>query len=202
MNKTWTSARTLTALLALGFAPIGCAKKTQDQPPAASKPAEGSAAPSASAPAANPTPAAEPAKPDPAAAKNVLDTAKQAGTFTTFLKAVDAAGLTDKLSGGGPFTVFAPTDDAFAKLPPKDLDALLADKAKLSALLEYHVVAGAVSSKDLAAAKTEKSVAGADLAIDAASGLKIAGATVVKPDLVASNGVIHAIDTVLTPPTK
>jgi uncharacterized surface protein with fasciclin (FAS1) repeats len=98
--------------------------------------------------------------------------------------------------------VFAPTDDAFAKLAPKDLDALLADKPKLLALLQYHVATGNLSAKDLAAAKTEKSIDGPDLTIDAVNGLKISGATVVKPDLVASNGVIHGIDSVLTPPAK
>lgn len=183
----------LAAVIAsAGLALAGCKKKSTDAPPPTAKTAEGSAA----------QPAAAGTTAPPASAKNLLDTAKQAGTFTTFLKAVDAAGIGDKLAGAGPFTVFAPTDDAFAKLAPKDLDALLADKTRLEALLEYHVVSGNLSAKDLATAKAEPSVAGADLPIDASSGVKVAGATVVKPDLVASNGVIHGIDTVLTPPAK
>lgn len=190
----------LVMLLSFSLAGAACKKKSSEQQSA--KPTEGSAAVAGSA---EPTPAAgsaaEPAKADPGAV-TLLETAKQAGTFTTFLKAVDAAGLTTNLEGPGPFTVFAPTDEAFAKIPAKELDALLADKAKLAAVLQYHVVAGSVSSKDLAAAKTEKTIQGPELAVDATNGLVVGGATVVKPDLVASNGVIHAIDKVLTPPAQ
>jgi uncharacterized surface protein with fasciclin (FAS1) repeats len=187
----------LVGLVAISLASGGCKKKNA-QDPAASKTAEGTAALGSS----NGSPQPDTTKAAAPATKNLIDTAKQAGSFTTFLKAVDAAGIGDKLSGAGPFTVFAPTDDAFAKLAPKDLDALLADKPRLEALLQYHVVPGNLLAKDLATATTEKSVEGADLAIDASSGVKVAGATVVKPDLVASNGVIHGIDSVLTPPAK
>ena len=112
-------------------------------------------------------------------------------------------GSTATLGGAGPFTVFAPTDDAFAKLPPKDLDALLGDKAKLAAVLSYHVVPGKLVSKDLAAQKSEKTVQGGDLVIDASApaAIKIGAATIVTPDLDASNGVVHVIDTVLLPPS-
>lgn len=171
----------------------GCKKKGEDQ--AAAKPAEGSAA------AQKPDPAARPIDPaaNAATAKDIVETAKAAGTFTTLLKAIDAAGLTATFAGAGPFTVFAPTDAAFAKLPPKDLEELLADKTKLEALLQYHVVSGALDSKALATQKSLKTVQGGDLAVDAATGIKIGGAVVVTPDVVASNGVIHAIDTVLQP---
>ncbi len=190
----------LACVLALGFATTGCKKKNADPAPTAKT---GDVTGSAT----TPTPAAgsavvDPNAPPAAASKNILDTAKGAGNFTAFLKAVDAAGIADNLNGAGPFTVFAPTDDAFAKLPPKDLEALLADKAKLTAVLQYHVISGNVLAKDLATVKTEKSVQGADLAIDAASGVKVGNATVTKPDILASNGVIHAIDTVLLPPAK
>jgi uncharacterized surface protein with fasciclin (FAS1) repeats len=181
-------------LVSAALAFSGCKKKSA-QDPVASKSVEGSAAQGSAQPLATAA-AVSPAT------KTVIETAKAAGSFTTFLKAVDAAGIADKLNGAGPFTVFAPTDDAFAKIPQKDLDALLADKTKLEAVLQYHVVAGNLLAKDLSTATTEKSVEGADLAIDASSGVKVAGATVVKPDLVATNGVIHGIDTVLTPPAK
>jgi uncharacterized surface protein with fasciclin (FAS1) repeats len=191
----------LLAVLALGAA--GCKKKQPDDH-AAPKVAEGSDKISGSGSSASGSAATGSATPDttkpPAQAKNIIETAKAAGTFNTLVKAIDAAGLTDKLSGAGPFTVFAPTDEAFAKLPAKDLEALLADKAKLEALLQYHVIAGAVSSKDLATQKAIKSVQGPDLAVDTSSGIKIGGSTVVTPDVPASNGVIHAIDTVLTLP--
>lgn len=206
--------RTTLALVlisaSLSFA--GCKKKAEDA--GAAKTVEGSAAagsaatgsaaqPAATgsaAPTGEPAGSADPAAakaPDPAAAKNIVDTAKGVANLSTFVKAVDAAGLTATLGGAGPFTVLAPTDEAFAKIPAKDLEALLADKAKLEALLQFHVVPGAVASKDFAAQKAVKSVQGAELAID---GGKIVGATVVTPDLAASNGVIHAIDTVLQPP--
>jgi len=185
-------------LVSAALAFSGCKKKSA-QDPVASKSVEGSAAQGSATGSAQPLATAAAVTP---ATKTVIETAKAAGSFTTFLKAVDAAGIADKLNGAGPFTVFAPTDDAFAKIPQKDLDALLADKTKLEAVLQYHVVAGNLLAKDLSTATTEKSVEGADLAIDASSGVKVAGATVVKPDLVATNGVIHGIDTVLTPPAK
>ncbi len=194
----------VAAVLALGLlATAGCKKKGEATPAPTAKAADtGSAATPTPTPASGSAAIAPNAPPAAAATKNLLDTAKQVGTFSRFLKAVDAAGIAENLNGAGPFTVFAPTDDAFAKLPAKDLEALLADKAKLAQVLQYHVISGSVLAKDLATVKTEKSVQGADLAIDASSGVKVGGATVTKPDLLATNGVIHAIDTVLLPPAK
>ncbi len=190
----------LLSVLILGAAlSLGACKKKNDAAPPATKTAEGSAAATGSAVTPAATGSAVTAAATPTGDKTILETAKAAGNFTTFLKAVDTAGIADKLNAAGPLTVFAPTDDAFAKIPAKDLDALLADKAKLESVLEYHVVAGKLSATDLAAAKTEKPLAGPDLAID---GTKIAGASIVKPDLVASNGLIHGIDTVLLPAVK
>jgi uncharacterized surface protein with fasciclin (FAS1) repeats len=133
-----------------------------------------------------------------AQAKDIVDTAVGAGTFNTLATALKAAGLVDTLKGPGPFTVFAPTDEAFAKVPKADLDALLADKAKLTAVLTYHVVPGKVMSKDVAAGKV-KTVQGSELTITTADGVKVDGAKVVKVDIEASNGVIHVIDSVVMP---
>lgn len=130
---------------------------------------------------------------------DIVDTAVAAGSFKTLVKAVQAAGLVETLKGEGPFTVFAPTDEAFAKLPPGTLDALLKDKAKLQAVLTYHVVPGKVMAADVAKIKTAKTVQGQSLAIDTSSGVKVGNANVVKTDIVTSNGVIHVIDTVLIP---
>jgi len=136
----------------------------------------------------------------PAATSDIVDTAIAAKSFTTLVTAIKAAGLVDTLKGPGPFTVFAPTDEAFAKLPPGTVDALLADKAKLTAVLTYHVVAGKVMAADVMALTTAKSVEGADLQIDTSAGVKVNDATVITTDIQASNGVIHVIDTVLIPP--
>jgi uncharacterized surface protein with fasciclin (FAS1) repeats len=132
---------------------------------------------------------------------DIVDTAIAAGSFSTLVKAVQAAGLVDTLKGPGPFTVFAPTDEAFAKLPAGTLDAVLADKAKLTAILTYHVVSGKVLAKDVAGlnGKAAKTVQGGELKIDTTAGVKVGGATVVKADIVTSNGVIHVIDSVLIP---
>ena len=132
---------------------------------------------------------------------DIVDTAVAAGSFKTLVTAVKAAGLVETLKGTGPFTVFAPTDDAFAKLPAGTLDAVLADKAKLTAILTYHVVAGKVMAKDVVGlnGKTAKTVQGGSLKIDTSHGVKIGGATVTKADIECSNGVIHVIDTVLIP---
>lgn len=130
---------------------------------------------------------------------DIVDTAVAAGSFKTLVKAVQAAGLVETLKGEGPFTVFAPTDEAFAKLPPGTLDALLKDKAKLQAVLTYHVVPGKVMAADVAKVKTAKTVQGQNLAIDTSNGVKVGNANVVKTDIVTSNGVIHVIDTVLIP---
>jgi uncharacterized surface protein with fasciclin (FAS1) repeats len=133
-----------------------------------------------------------------AQAKDIVDVAVGAGSFKTLVTAVQAAGLVDTLKGPGPFTVFAPTDAAFAKIPKATLDALLADKAKLTAVLTYHVVPGKVMAKDVKAGKV-KTVQGGELTITTAGGVKVDGANVVTTDVAASNGVIHVIDTVVLP---
>ncbi len=133
-----------------------------------------------------------------AQAKDIVDTAVGAGNFKTLAAALQAAGLVDTLKGKGPFTVFAPTDAAFAKIPKADLDALLADKAKLTAVLTYHVVAGKVMAKDVKAGKV-KTVQGSELTIATAGGVMVDNAKVTSTDIVADNGVIHVIDTVVIP---
>ena len=131
-------------------------------------------------------------------AKDIVDTAVGAGTFKTLAAALTAAGLIDTLKGKGPFTVFAPTDEAFAKIPKADLDALLKDKAKLTSVLTYHVVPGKVMAADVKAGKV-KTVQGSELTVTTAGGVKVNNANVVKTDIVADNGVIHVIDTVVMP---
>jgi len=133
-----------------------------------------------------------------AQAKDIVDTAVAAGNFKTLVAAVQAAGLVDTLKGAGPFTVFAPTDEAFAKIPKADLDALLKDKSKLTAVLTYHVVAGKVMAKDVKAGKV-KSVQGSELTLATSGGVTVDGAKVVTVDIVSDNGVIHVIDSVLLP---
>jgi uncharacterized surface protein with fasciclin (FAS1) repeats len=133
------------------------------------------------------------------AQKDIVDTAVAAGSFKTLATALQAAGLIETLKGKGPFTVFAPTDEAFAKIPKADLDALLKDKAKLTAVLTYHVVAGKVMAADVVKLKEAKTVQGGMLKIDTTKGVKVDNATVVKTDIEASNGVIHVIDAVLMP---
>jgi uncharacterized surface protein with fasciclin (FAS1) repeats len=133
-----------------------------------------------------------------AQAKDIVDTAVGAGTFKTLATALQAAGLVDTLKGKGPFTVFAPTDEAFAKIPKADLEALLKDKAKLTAVLTYHVVPGTVMAKDVKAGKV-KTVQGGELTVATAGGVMVDGAKVVKTDIVADNGVIHVIDSVVLP---
>lgn len=134
------------------------------------------------------------------APKDIVDTAVAAGSFKTLTKALTEAGLVDTLKGKGPFTVFAPTDEAFEKLPKGTVEALLKHKQKLVAMLTYHVVAGKVMAADAAKLTSAKTVNGQSLTIRAAKGsVMIDNATVVKADIVASNGVIHVIDTVLLP---
>jgi uncharacterized surface protein with fasciclin (FAS1) repeats len=133
-----------------------------------------------------------------AANKNIVDTAAAAGNFKTLETALKEAGLTDTLKGKGPFTVFAPTDEAFAKIPKADLDALLKDKAKLTKVLTHHVVPSKVLAKDVKAGAV-KAKDGTNLTITTDGGVKVSGAAVTKTDIVASNGVIHAIDTVIMP---
>jgi len=133
-----------------------------------------------------------------AQAKDIVDTAVGAGQFNTLAAALQAAGLVDTLKGAGPFTVFAPTDAAFAKIPKADLDALLKDKAKLTAVLTYHVVPGKVMAKDVKAGKV-KTVQGGELTLGTTGGVTVDAAKVVQADVVASNGVIHVIDSVVLP---
>ncbi len=136
--------------------------------------------------------------------KNIVETAVEAGSFETLVKAVQAAGLVDTLSGKGPFTVFAPTDDAFAKLPAGTVEGLLKDKEKLTSILTYHVVPGKVMSSDVVKLKSAKTVQGQEIKIDAAKwhlhrNVKVNGANVVKTDIECTNGVIHVIDKVILP---
>jgi len=133
-----------------------------------------------------------------AQAKDIVDTAVAAGNFKTLAAALTAAGLVDTLKGKGPFTVFAPTDAAFAKIPKADLDALLKDKAKLTAVLTYHVVPGKVMAADVKAGKV-KSVQGSEITIATMGGVTVDGAKVSATDIVADNGVIHVIDSVILP---
>jgi uncharacterized surface protein with fasciclin (FAS1) repeats len=132
--------------------------------------------------------------------KTILETAAEAGNFTTLIAAVEAAGLTDTLNGEGPFTVFAPTDEAFAALPAGTVEGLLADPAALAKILTYHVVAGKVMSTDLTNGMTAPTVEGADITIMTEGGVKVNEANVTTADIEASNGVIHVIDAVLMPP--
>jgi uncharacterized surface protein with fasciclin (FAS1) repeats len=131
-------------------------------------------------------------------AKDIVDTAIAAGNFNTLATALKAAGLVETLKGTGPFTVFAPTDAAFAKIPKAQLDALLADKAKLTAVLTYHVVPGRVMSKDVKAGMV-KTVQGSSMTVATMGGVKVDNANVIAVDIVADNGVIHIIDTVILP---
>jgi len=133
-----------------------------------------------------------------AQAKDIVDTAVGAGSFKTLATALGAAGLVETLKGKGPFTVFAPTDEAFAKIPKADLDALLKDKAKLTAVLTYHVVAGKVMAADVKAGNV-KTVQGSELTVSTSMGVMVNNAKVIKTDIVADNGVIHVIDTVIMP---
>src|SRR5512145_2976096 len=133
-----------------------------------------------------------------AQAKDIVDTAVGAGQFKTLATALQAAGLVDTLKGPGPFTVFAPTDEAFAKIPKAQLDALLKDKAKLTAVLTYHVVPGKVMAKDVKAGKV-KTVQGGEITVGTMGGVTVDNAKVVATDVAADNGVIHVIDTVIMP---
>ena len=130
--------------------------------------------------------------------KDIVDTAVKAGNFKTLVAAVQAAGLVETLKGPGPFTVFAPTDEAFAKIPKATLDGLLADKAALTKVLTYHVVPGKVMAKDVKAGKV-KTVQGQDITVSTSMGVMVDQSKVIATDVATSNGVIHAIDTVMMP---
>jgi uncharacterized surface protein with fasciclin (FAS1) repeats len=133
-----------------------------------------------------------------AMAQDIVDTAVKAGNFKTLVAAVQAAGLVDTLKGPGPFTVFAPTDAAFAKIPKATLDSLLADKAALTKVLTYHVVPGKVMASDVKAGKV-KTVQGQEITVTTSGGVMVDQSKVIATDVAASNGVIHAVDTVLMP---
>ena len=132
--------------------------------------------------------------------KDIVETALAAGSFKTLAAALQAAGLVDALKGKGPFTVFAPTDAAFAKLPAGTVDALLKDPAKLAAILKYHVVAGEVPASDVVKLTSAKTLNGQSVAIKVVGGkVMVDGATVTGADVKASNGIIHVIDAVILP---
>jgi uncharacterized surface protein with fasciclin (FAS1) repeats len=156
-------------------------------------------------PSATPAPVATPsAAPSAAAEEDIVGTATAAGSFKTLLTAATAAGLVETLQGKGPFTVFAPTDEAFAALPAGTLDKLLADKEALKNVLLYHVVAGDVTADQVVKLTSATSVEGAPIAISVKDGKVYlnGSAQVVTPDVMASNGVIHVIDKVILPPTN
>ncbi len=183
----------LLTLVTLSVATLAFADHPKEHPKAAAKPAE---APKADA---KPAEVAKPAE----APKDIIDTAVAAGSFKTLATALTEAGLIETLKGKGPFTVFAPTDEAFAKIAKKDLDALLKDKKKLTAVLTYHVVPGTVMAADVMKMKDGskvKTVEGREFVLGLKDGkVKVDGANVVKTDIAASNGVIHVIDTVIMP---
>jgi uncharacterized surface protein with fasciclin (FAS1) repeats len=177
------------------------------------KPAAHPATPAAPAAAhdAKAAPATAPATPAaaavaPAGKTDIVDTAVAAGNFKTLAQALTAADLVATLKGAGPYTVFAPTDEAFAKLPKAELDALLKDKAKLKSLLTYHVVKGKVPAADVMKMKDGSKVKtenGKEITVGNKAGkVTVEGANVTKTDIEATNGVIHVIDTVIMPPKK
>ena len=130
---------------------------------------------------------------------NIVETAVKAGSFKTLVTAVQAAGLAQTLSSPGPFTVFAPTDEAFARLPAGTVENLLKDKAKLTAVLTYHVVAGRHPAADVMTKSSLQTVQGQSVRIDARNGVKVNDANVIAPDVMADNGIIHVIDHVILP---
>ncbi len=134
------------------------------------------------------------------ATMDVVDTAVNAGNFNTLVTAIEAAGLVETLKGDGPFTVFAPTDEAFAKIPADQLESLLADQEALTKVLTYHVVPGQMMAVDVVNLQSAKTVEGQEITIQTKDGtVMVDNANVVATDIVASNGVIHVIDTVLMP---
>lgn len=139
----------------------------------------------------------------PAAEKDIVEVATEAGTFTTLLAAAEAAGLVDVLRSEGPFTVFAPTDEAFAKLPEGTVESLLANPDALRAILLYHVVPGKVMAAQVVGMSEATTAQGASVSISTyGESVRINDATVVAADIEASNGVIHVIDTVILPPSN
>lgn len=128
---------------------------------------------------------------------DIVDIAVSAGSFETLVTAVKAAGLVETLKSPGPFTVFAPTDEAFAKLPPGTIQTLVQNIPQLARILTYHVVPGALTQADLANTTSLISVEGSDIRIDTSDGFEVKNATVVAADIIADNGVIHVIDNVI-----
>ena len=178
-----TTTFVLTAIASLALVAAAC---SGNQQPAAT-------GTSPSAKAAHPSQGADSSQPD------IVDIAASAGSFDTLVTAVKAAGLVDALKADGPLTVFAPTDEAFAKLPAGTLDSLLKDKEKLTAILTYHVVPGKVMASDVMGLTSANTLNGQSVPIDTSNGVRVGAANVVKTDIVARNGVIHVIDTVLLP---
>ena len=182
----------LVPALAIAIAACSAAASPNATPTSASTPSP--AATTAASPSAAPSAAAM--------AEDIVQTATEAGSFSTLLTAVKAAGLVETLQGEGPYTVFAPTDEAFAALPAGTLEGLLADKEALKKVLLDHVVSGAVSSDQVVGLSSADSVEGSPIAITVKDGMVYLNdsAKVVTPDVMASNGVIHVIDQVLLPP--
>ena len=133
--------------------------------------------------------------------KKIIETAIADGSFKTLISAVNAAGLTERFSGSGPFTVFAPNDEAFAKLPQGTVEDMLKDIPKLKQVLNYHVLAGKVGATDVKKLTTAKTIQGQDVTVTSTNGIKVNDAKVIQTDIACENGVIHVIDTVLTLPT-
>ena len=131
--------------------------------------------------------------------KNIVETARDAGKFTTLIAAIDRAGLESTLAGEGPFTVFAPSDEAFAQLPEGTVDSLLAEPDKLASVLTYHVVPGRVTAADVVGLATAPTVQGEELPVSVDGSVHVDGARVISADIEASNGIIHVIDRVLLP---
>jgi uncharacterized surface protein with fasciclin (FAS1) repeats len=131
--------------------------------------------------------------------KNIVETARDAGTFTTLIAAIDRAGLAATLTGEGPFTVFAPSDEAFAQLPDGAVESLLAEPDKLAEVLTYHVVPGRVTAADVVGLATAPTVQGEELPVSVDGSIHVDGARVLNADIEASNGIIHVIDRVLIP---
>ena len=189
--------RSVSLLLpALAIAIAACSGAASPSPSTTAAPVPSPAPTSAASPSAAPSASAD------AMSKDIVETASEAGSFATLLTAATAAGLVETLQGEGPYTVFAPTDEAFAALPAGTLDGLLADKEALKKVLLYHVVSGAVTSDQVVGLTSADSVEGSPIAVAVKDGVVYLNdsAKVVTPDVMASNGVIHVIDQVLLPP--
>ncbi len=190
----------LVPALAIAIAACSSAASPSAVPTAASTPSPAAATDAAPSMAPSMAPSTSPA----AMTKDIVQTATEAGSFKTLLTAVEAAGLVETLQGDGPFTVFAPTDAAFAALPAGTLDGLLKDPAALKKILLYHVVSGSVTADQVVGLTSATSVEGSPIAISVKDGTVYLNdsAKVVTPDVMASNGVIHVIDQVILPPAS